>query len=131
MNMARLTADRSEDPYVQVGAVAVREDYTVLGIGYNGAPAGVELDRATWADRDARRPFMIHAEMNAIRYARPGEVHAIFTTHIPCEHCMSVLGSYRTAVVVYEYSLGDAYDNDLIMRIANLNGIIVKQEMET
>jgi dCMP deaminase len=127
MDMARLAASRSEDPYVQVGAVAVREDYTVIGLGYNGAPPGVDLG-PTWADREKRRPFIIHAEMNAIRYAVPGTIFAIFTTHIPCEHCMSVLGSYRTSMVVYENSLGETYDETTIRRIAMINEITLQRQ---
>ena len=123
MEIANVTASRSEDPHVKVGAVAVRQDYTVIGHGYNGVPPDVELDAPTWADRDARRPFIVHAEINAIRYARPGEVWSIVTTHIPCEHCMNVLGSYAISVVVYENTLGDAYDDSIIRRIANLNRI--------
>jgi dCMP deaminase len=128
LELAEVIAKRSEDPYVKVGAIVIRDDYTVIGVGYNGAPAGVDLDAATWADRDARRPFMIHAEMNAIRYARPREVWGVYTTHIPCEHCMSVLGSYGTSVVVYTHSLGEAYDETLIRRIANINSITLRQE---
>ena len=128
IDLAHLIAQRSEDPYVKVGAIVVRDDYSVIGVGYNGAPAGVDLDATTWADRGARRPYMIHAEMNAIRYARPREVWAIYTTHIPCEHCMSVLGSYGTSVVVYSHPLGENYDETTIRRIASINSITLRQQ---
>jgi dCMP deaminase len=128
MDLANVAASRSEDPYVKVGAIAIRKDYTVIGLGYNGPPAGIDLTPTVWADRIQRRPLIVHAEMNAIRYARPGEIYAIVSTHIPCEHCMTVLGSYGTSVVVYEQSLGEAYDESVIRLIAKINEITITQE---
>jgi deoxycytidylate deaminase len=43
---------RSQDPYVQVGACALRHDMSVAGVGYNGLPPDIDID---WSDRDERR----------------------------------------------------------------------------
>jgi dCMP deaminase len=125
LGIARATAARSEDPYVQVGSVALRYDWSVIGVGYNGLPAGVDMPDEWWQDRAERRQFMIHAEVNALRWARPTDVLYVVTTHIPCQACMTVLGSFQVAGVYYESPLGEAHDHDLIMRVAEMNGIVV------
>ena len=127
LGLAQAAAARSEDPYVQVGAVAIRYDWSVVGVGYNGLPAGVEVKPDFWDDRDGRRPFMIHAEVNALRYARAGDVARIVTTHIPCANCMSVLGSYHIGIVNWSSLLGDAHDISLIKQVAEMNGITLKR----
>lgn len=123
LGLAEVIALRSEDPYVQVGCLAVREDWSVAGIGYNGLPAGVDMPDEWWAQRDERRPFMIHAEVNALRYCRVGEVKRIITTHIPCASCMALLGSYQIGEVYYSHLLGEAHDHQTITQIASLNKI--------
>jgi deoxycytidylate deaminase len=127
MALATVCSLRSEDPYVQVGALAVRADWSVAGIGYNGLPSGVDMPDEWWLDRDGRRPFMIHAEINALRYVRAGEVKRIVTTHIPCASCMTVLGSYQVDEVYFGSLLGGAHDTQTIIQIATLNRIWLQQ----
>jgi len=57
MKLAFVASERSEDPYLKVGACALRADNSIAGIGYNGAPSGVEID---WSDRDDRRQRVVH-----------------------------------------------------------------------
>lgn len=121
IQLAHVVAMRSEDPYMQAGCIAVRDDWSVAGIGYNGLPPDVTMQDEWWADRDGRRPFMIHSEVNAMRYSRPGEVTRIISTHIPCANCMTVLGSYRVREVYYTSQLGEAHDLETIIQIATLN----------
>jgi dCMP deaminase len=123
MMLAESAKIRSEDPYVKVGSVAFRADWSVIGVGYNGLPSGVTVEPGFWEDRDGRRPFMIHAEVNALRYARAGEPKFIVSTHIPCAACLSVLGSYRVDEVYWRNELGSAYDMDTIREVAALNNI--------
>ena len=127
MGLATVVSMRSEDPYVQVGALAIRDDWSIAGIGYNGLPSGVDMPDEWWAQRDQRRPFMIHAEINALRYCRAGEVKRIVTTHIPCSSCMPVLGSYHVDEVYYGSLLGEAHDTEAIVQIASLNRIWLHQ----
>jgi len=109
LGIARAAALRSEDPYVQVGAVVLRSDHSVAGIGYNGAPSGVEID---WPDRDRRRLYVIHAEANALRWTTPDEVKGgmIISTHHPCGSCLTLIASYGIKEVHYADTLGNAYD---------------------
>lgn len=128
MALARTAALRSEDPYRQVGACAMRFDRTVVSLGYNGPPPGVDID---WEDRDHRRDYVVHAEVNALRFARPNEVSFIYTTSLPCDRCMLMIAAYGVAVVVYDEELDPAvYDRALIMRIADLAEVGVYKHSE-
>ncbi len=96
MGLATVIAARSEDPHQKVGCIAVRSDLSVVGIGYNGVPSGLEID---WSGRDERRPLVIHAEANALRYAKPDEVMCLYVTLPPCPACLTLIASYRIPVV--------------------------------
>lgn len=99
IELAKIAASRSEDPHLKVGAVALRHDNSVAGIGYNGAPAGIDLD---WTDRDGRRPFVVHAEANALRYCQPNEIKLIASTLMPCASCLSIIASYNIRQVFFQ-----------------------------
>jgi dCMP deaminase len=123
--LAEAASARSEDPYRRVGACLVRSDKTVISLGYNGAPPGVEID---WKDRDERRRWVVHAEANALRYARPGEVELLATTSLPCETCMLMIASYGVRRVYFRDLLDPAvYDNARSLRIAERSGIALTQ----
>jgi dCMP deaminase len=99
LELAKVASQRSEDPFVKVGACALRKDNTVAGLGYNGAPAGVEID---WEDRDDRRKRVIHAEVNALRYTKPGECKLIATTLLPCNECLKLISAYGIEAVIFD-----------------------------
>lgn len=90
--------ERCEDPYVQVGACCLRHDHSVASLGYNGPPPGVEVD---WSNRDKRRKRMLHAEVNCLRYVKPGEGKILAVTVIPCLSCLSVIASWGIKEVYY------------------------------
>ena len=71
----------------------------MAGLGYNGAPAGVEID---WENRDDRRKRVIHAEVNALRYAKPGECKLIATTLLPCNECLKLISAYGIETVIFD-----------------------------
>jgi dCMP deaminase len=96
MGLAAVIAARSEDPHQKVGCIAIRSDNSVVGMGYNGVPSGIEID---WSGRDERRPLVIHAEANALRYAKPDEVMCLYVTLPPCPSCLTLIASYRIPVV--------------------------------
>ena len=52
LELARVASLRSEDPFMKVGACVLRHDNSVAGLGYNGAPPGIEIN---WENRDERR----------------------------------------------------------------------------
>ena len=104
---------RSQDPYVQVGAVIIKNDGSVF-LGYNGAPAGIDID---WSDRAERRKRVIHAEANVLNYVRPKESKLIAVTHLPCPECMKTIAQKKISRVVYGEELPN-YDNLLSKQLA-------------
>ena len=116
LNLAySIAKDRSEDPYVQVGAVAKKHDNSLI-VGYNGAPSGVEID---WSDRDQRGIKVVHAEENVLNYCQPGEVEFLACTHIPCPSCLKTLAIKKVPRVFFREFL-ENYQAETSFEIAKL-----------
>ena len=113
IELAEVAKLKSKDPWLQVGAVLLRHDNTIAGIGFNGFPAGMEED---WTNREKRRSYVIHAEQNALRYAKPNECYLLATTTLPCNNCLKMIASYGIGKVVYRY----VYErDDSTLQLAN------------
>ena len=106
LKLALVAAERSEDPYVKVGACALRHDHSVASLGYNGAPPEINID---WSDRDERRRRVVHAEVNALRYVNPDECYLLASTLLPCADCLRMIASYGIKKIVYH----DDYEKDM------------------
>ena len=106
LKLATVVAERSEDPFMKVGACVLRHDNSVAGVGYNGAPPGIDID---WSNRDQRRLRVIHAEVNALRYVNPGECKTLACTHIPCNECLRLISSYGIEEIVF----AEVYSRDM------------------
>lgn len=68
--LAEHIAQWSKDPSTQCGAVITRRDNTIVSMGFNGLPRGVEDSVERLAVRDIKYQLIIHAETNALMYAR-------------------------------------------------------------
>ena len=101
---------RSEDPYVQVGAVAIKKDKSVI-LGYNGAPAGIQID---WTDRDERRKRVLHAEANVLNFVKPEEVEFMAVTHMPCCECIKLIAQKKISTVYFYLTLDNYKMEDSI-----------------
>lgn len=122
LRLADTASLRSEDPYQKVGSCALDEQNRVLALGYNGLAAGKKIDSKDkfWEDRDARRPFVIHAEANCLSMVEAGRCQTLATTLLPCSYCASMIAAYRIPRVVYR----EEYDKDLkAHEIFNFYGI--------
>ena len=108
LKLACTASERSEDPYKKVGACALDYNNRGLGVGYNGVAAGVCVDPEFWEDRDARRPFMIHAEANCLSLFKAGDCKLLAVTLLPCSACATTIAAYRIPTVVYK----EVYDKD-------------------
>jgi len=108
LKLAQTTATRSEDPYHKVGACALGWDHRVLGLGYNGLMSGKDVESSFWEDRDARRPYMIHAEANCLSLFKRGECKVLATTLLPCASCATMIAAYEVPYVFY----AEIYDRD-------------------
>ena len=135
MAQARL----SKDLNTQMGAVLVSGDGRVLSTGYNGAPAGFddatipytrEKQKLAYDLFDAdtgelishhefeanKYPFMVHAEINALHYAR-GKVppnSKLYVIGFPCERCaleMALSGVAEVFVTKDDYDPNSTLNN--------------------
>ena len=96
--MAELVGSWSKDPSTQVGAV-ITEGNRVVSLGFNGYPHGVS-DRADTEDRDMKYAKTIHAEENAILFAKRDLADCeIWVTHFPCPNCAAKIIQTGIAVV--------------------------------
>ena len=117
LKLAEVAAFKSKDPYQTVGCCLLRHDNTVASLGYNGFPAGMHED---WTNRDERRKYVVHSEINALRYVKPNECYLIATTLLPCNDCLKSLASYGIKKIVY----GEVYKQDpSTLELANKFGV--------
>lgn len=105
MALAKLSAIRSKDPELQVGAVIVSNDNRILSIGYNGAPNGYDDEKFPWTDKENRKYFICHAEMNAISNFNGNkkqlEDSKIYLTAFPCNECTKLIIQNGIKEVIY------------------------------
>jgi dCMP deaminase len=103
MDTARVWSQRSEDPYKKVGCCILNSDGRVLSVGYNGLPSKFEPAPDFWENRDYRRKFMIHAEINALSLIKKAnKPYLLATTLLPCASCATSIISYGIKNIVYE-----------------------------
>jgi dCMP deaminase len=106
MMMAEAASGRSTCSRLHVGTVIAREN-RAISTGYNGTPAG--LPHCEHGDTDSPCEAAVHAEANAIifaaRYGVPVEGAELFTTHMPCLACSSLIinAGIRRTVWLYDY----------------------------
>ena len=123
LELAKIASTMSEDPYMKVGSVALREDNSVAAVSYNGAPPKIEID---WSDRDERRNYVIHAEMNLLRFIKPHECDRVALTLSPCIDCLKNLASYGIKDVFFI----DKYENcdfNMVEKVAHMYKLSLNQ----
>lgn len=123
MALAEVASLRSEDPYRKVGAVALDFDNRVIGTAYNGLAPGYNAADGFWDDREARRKFMLHAEVNLCSLFTRGAARLVACTTMPCTSCMQMLCAYGIKQVVY----GEAYPQSEAPLLASHYGIELHQ----
>lgn len=102
MGIAKAVAQKSKDPNTKVGAVIVDADNRIVSTGYNGMPYKCDESKLSW-ERPQKYHYVIHAEMNAVLYARRDlRGCRVYTTHSPCENCLKHMLQAGIRVVVYE-----------------------------
>lgn len=94
LTMAAGLAGFSKDPSTKVGAVLVHPDNTVISVGYNGFPRGVDDNPERYENRELKYALIVHAEMNAILKARciiPEGSRLYVTPLYPCSQCAAAI----------------------------------------
>jgi len=120
IKIAEVASLRSEDPYVKVGACALDFNNRVIGVAYNGLASNIEVDVTFWQDRDARRPYVIHAETNLLSLIKRNECKTIACTLLPCSSCASLIAAHNIKKVVFK----QMYERDnKDIEIFKFNGI--------
>lgn len=110
MYIAKLSAMRSKDPRIQVGACIVDEENRISGIGYNGMPRGCHDDEFPWYSRadaktflDSKHAYVCHAEVNAIMNCGHTNLknNSMYCTHYPCNECAKLIIQSGIRNVIY------------------------------
>tara|TARA_Y100000310_G_C20406123_1_gene679749 strand:+ start:373 stop:783 length:411 start_codon:yes stop_codon:yes gene_type:complete len=108
LDIAETASSRSEDHYVRVGACALNTQHMVVAVGYNGLATGKDVRYDFWRNRDHRRKFMIHAEVNCLSLFKKGEAQMLAVTLLPCSSCAAMIAGYGISKVIYR----DVYERD-------------------
>lgn len=93
IELAERVASWSKDPSTKCGAVIVRPDRTIASTGYNGFPKRCVDHEFLYEDRDLKLSRVIHAEVNAILFAKESlEDYTMYTVQNPhigpsCDRC--------------------------------------------
>jgi dCMP deaminase len=90
--IASKCAERSEDPFRLVGAVALNNRNRIVATGYNGLLPGAQYDE-NWT-REERQLFMVHAEINMLAYLKQDEASWAFITDCPCAKCLLAMAAH-------------------------------------
>jgi dCMP deaminase len=117
MAISFLTAQRSKDPNTQVGACIVDADKRIVGLGYNGFPAGCSDDDLPWARQGSselhkKYLYVCHAEVNAILNKCSADVKGavLYVALFPCNDCAKMIIQAGIREVIY---MSDRYhDSD-------------------
>ena len=91
MALAHVVSKWSKDPSTKVGAVITKGN-RIVSLGFNGLPAGYPDDATVLDDRKVKYALTIHAEVNAITFAKDDLTGAtIYCTHAPCSNCAALI----------------------------------------
>jgi len=129
MALAHVASLRSEDPFRKVGAVAFDYSNRVVGTAYNGLAPGYNAHPEFWEDRDQRRKYMIHAEVNLCSLFTRGNVRLVACTTKPCTSCMQMLCAYGVEEVYYRDDY-EASEADLIAVLYSVKLIQLRDYLE-
>jgi len=99
--LAEQVSTRSPDPDTRHGCVLVDADHRVISTGYNGPVSGLPNEIVP-LDRPAKYNWLIHAEDNAVAFARCDLRGATaYVTGPPCAACFRRLLQVGVRRIVY------------------------------
>lgn len=120
----------SKDPSTKVGCVIVDPELQRrTGEGFNGFPRFMSDAKELYEDRDTKYSRTLHAELNAVLFAKKTEGCTAYVTHPPCTNCALVLIQSGVSRVVCKRP-----DADLLSRwsdsITKAKGFFDEAEVE-
>lgn len=117
LEMAQLVATWSKDPSTKVGSVIVDRDQRIVSTGYNGFARGVDDWQGHLENREEKLRRSIHAEANALLYARRDLTGCtLYVTHPPCARCASMIcqsGIKRVVAAAPDPSFAERWSEDM------------------
>lgn len=132
LSLAAHIAEWSKDPSTKCGAVIVRHDRTIASMGYNGFPRCIKDDLDLLNNREEKYKRIIHAEVNAMLFAR--EIVAGYTLYtwpfLPCCRCATQIiqcGIRRVVAPGGSGPLWDRHDVQLSRDMFTEANVFVKE----
>ncbi|KAL9957438.1 hypothetical protein ACROYT_G039072 [Oculina patagonica] len=121
ITMAKLLAERTDEPTQGVGAVIINKDKDIVALGWNGFPSKAlygEFARASRHDdtvKDKKYPYSIHAEQNALLMRNTTNLvgGTLFVTKTPCDECTPFLEMQGIKTVVISGKMQNEQREDL------------------
>ncbi len=103
IGIAEQVALKSKDPSTKTGTVIVDKNYRPVSFGYNGFISGCDELKMT-QERPMKYHLVIHAEMNAILFAKRDLTDCIlYTLYAPCENCLKHILQVGIKKIIYKY----------------------------
>lgn len=93
LDLAQYIAQWSKDPSTKVGAVLISKYRQPISFGFNGLPMGIKDTPERYTDRDTKYKMIIHAERNAMLFAKQDLSGATLYTWpmMPCAACAGLI----------------------------------------
>ena len=105
LQMAQLISKWSKDSHTKVGCVIVAPDKTILSVGYNGFPRGVDDTKPSRQKRPTKYEFYVCAEANALLNAGKNGTNLaggiLYVTMPPCTRCTGLIIQSGIREVIY------------------------------
>ena len=134
MAAAALSAHRSKDPDHPSGCCIVDASNRIIGIGYNGFPAGCSDDCLPWTTKadnwlHTKTPFSVHAEVNAILNKCSADVAGarLYSQTLPCNECAKVIVQSRIKEVVYFHDPSPDSSSRASRIMLTMAGVTIRQ----
>lgn len=129
LDMAQHISLWSKDPSTKVGAVIVDKDFRPVSFGVNGLPQKIKEEAILLDDRETKYKTIIHAEVNAILFAKTDLSNCTIYTwpFQPCSRCASVIIQSGITRIVTCKSDNERWkdDFDLSLNLLNQANIVV------
>jgi dCMP deaminase len=89
LEMAKLVSTWSKDPSTQTGAVIVRPNRTVVGVGFNGFPQRMSDSSELYTNREEKYSRIVHCEVNALIFSNGPATGCTLYTYpfLSCDRC--------------------------------------------
>lgn len=69
LDLAAFVSQWSKDPSTKTGAVITKPDRSIVSVGFNGLPRGIEDTNERLQNRELKYKIIVHCERNAILLA--------------------------------------------------------------